>query len=115
MDADEYLMACVRYIEMNPVHAGMVNKPEQYQWSSFVERMSGVDHKLLDDLPISSHEYISYMSRSSPSDERELIRSSVQSNHVTGSSLFCERIEKSIGRRLQFRNPGRPKKTKQWY
>ena len=110
VDADEYLMACVRYIEMNPVRARMVNKPELYQWSSSGERMSGVAHNLLDDLPVSGRDYISYMNRSSSPGEWELIRNSVQSNHITGSSLFCERIEEAIGRRLQYRNPGRPKK-----
>jgi putative transposase len=61
VDADDYLMACVRYIELNPVRAGMVNKPEQYQWSSYGIRLKGAPCKLLDDLPVSSHEYISYM------------------------------------------------------
>jgi putative transposase len=110
VDADDYLMACVRYIELNPVRAGMVNKPEQYQWSSYGVRLKGATCKLLGDLPVSSHEYISYMNISSTLDERELIRSSVQSNHVTGLSMFCEGIEKATGRRLQYRNPGRPKK-----
>ena len=50
VDADEYLMACVRCIEMNPVRARMVNKPELYQWSSSGERMSGVAGEMGTDL-----------------------------------------------------------------
>jgi putative transposase len=34
VETDEYLIACYRYIEMNPVRAGMVDKPEDYPWSS---------------------------------------------------------------------------------
>lgn len=35
VDSDEYLLACYRYIELNPVRAGMVSYPEQYPWSSY--------------------------------------------------------------------------------
>ena len=35
VDAEEYLLTCYRYIEMNPVTAGMVATPEQYRWSSY--------------------------------------------------------------------------------
>jgi len=33
--ADAYLLACYRYIELNPVRAGMVDHPELYPWSSY--------------------------------------------------------------------------------
>jgi len=32
---DEYFLACLRYIELNPVRAGMVSDPGDYQWSSY--------------------------------------------------------------------------------
>lgn len=32
---DEYALACYRYIELNPVRAGMVNHPSRYRWSSY--------------------------------------------------------------------------------
>ena len=32
---DKYLLTCYRYIEMNPVRAGMVSRPEEYRWSSY--------------------------------------------------------------------------------
>ena len=32
---DAYLMACYRYIELNPVRAGLVQHPSQYPWSSY--------------------------------------------------------------------------------
>ncbi len=35
IDADRYLLACSRYIEMNPVRAGIVNAPDLYRWSSY--------------------------------------------------------------------------------
>ena len=35
IDSDEYLLACQRYIELNPVRAGMVETPGDYPWSSY--------------------------------------------------------------------------------
>ncbi len=35
IDSENYLLACQRYIEMNPVSAGMVTNPEDYWWSSY--------------------------------------------------------------------------------
>ena len=34
-DSERYLLTCSRYIELNPVRAGMVERPDAYQWSSF--------------------------------------------------------------------------------
>ena len=36
VDANDYLLTLSRYIHLNPVVAGIVNKPEQYRWSSYV-------------------------------------------------------------------------------
>ena len=35
VEEDNYLLACYRYIELNPVRARMVEDPSEYQWSSF--------------------------------------------------------------------------------
>lgn len=35
VQTERYFLTCMRYIEMNPVRAGMVNRPDEYQWSSY--------------------------------------------------------------------------------
>lgn len=35
VDAERYLLTCQRYIELNPVRAGMVDDPAHYRWSSY--------------------------------------------------------------------------------
>jgi putative transposase len=35
VQSERYLLVCYRYIELNPVRAGMVKQPEEYQWSSY--------------------------------------------------------------------------------
>lgn len=39
---DQYLLTCLRYIELNPVRAGMVRNPGDYRWSSFRAHAFGV-------------------------------------------------------------------------
>lgn len=48
---DEYLIACSRYIELNPVRAGFVEHPKEYRWSSYQRRALGMSDRLLDDDP----------------------------------------------------------------
>ena len=39
IQTDEYLLACCRYIELNPVRAGIVKNPEEYPWSSYRQKV----------------------------------------------------------------------------
>ena len=53
LQSDRYLLTCSRYIEMNPVVAGMAQKPEQYKWSSYLVNAWGMRCNL-----IPHHEYL---------------------------------------------------------
>ncbi|MDE0284832.1 MAG: transposase [Gammaproteobacteria bacterium] len=46
VDVEDYLLACQRYIELNPVRAGMVAVPEDYSWSSYKANGFGKQMKL---------------------------------------------------------------------
>jgi putative transposase len=48
---EAYALACYRYIELNPVRAGMVRGPQDYAWSSFLANCSGSDGGLLSPHP----------------------------------------------------------------
>jgi len=41
IDSDSYLLVCMRYIELNPVRAGMVRQPGEYRWSSYSTNAGG--------------------------------------------------------------------------
>lgn len=43
VDTETYLLKCYRYIEMNPVRAKMVERPEDYPWSSYAANALGED------------------------------------------------------------------------
>ena len=47
LDSEQYLLTCMRYIELNPVRAIMVSQPEDYPWSSYHYNAVGVEEKML--------------------------------------------------------------------
>ena len=47
VDSASYVLACYRYIELNPVRAGMVRSPRAYRWSSYNGNVGAVDDVLL--------------------------------------------------------------------
>ena len=47
INTERYLWACYRYIEMNPVRAQLVPRPEGYYWSSFAGNALGVQSELV--------------------------------------------------------------------
>jgi putative transposase len=52
VDADAYLLTCQRYIELNPVRAGMVACPEDYHWSSYRSNALGTSSRLISEHPV---------------------------------------------------------------
>ena len=49
--APRYLLACMRYIELNPVRAGIVRRPAQYPWSSYRANALGEEDALVTPHP----------------------------------------------------------------
>jgi len=49
---DEYLLECGRYIERNPVRAGIVKNPDEYQWSSCMCYISGKKDDIITQDPL---------------------------------------------------------------
>lgn len=118
IDTDNYLLACCRYVELNPVRAGMIAKPEDYPWSSYRERMGlTTDIKLLDTPPaLHAHlpieltnrdSYREFVIRSTPEAEAALIREALQRGQLTGDAQFIDEIESRTGNRIERRGPGR--------
>jgi len=46
VQSNEYFLSCLRYIELNPVRAGMVNNPGDYRWSSYRSHSFGLKTRM---------------------------------------------------------------------
>jgi len=109
IDAEEYLLASYRYIELNPVRAGVVESPSDYAWSRYGANGLGTDTKLctqhrlyrsLGDLVESrARAYRQLFIGHIESDRINQIRESCNKGLALGSGRFKEEIEMLCGRR----------------
>lgn len=118
VQADTYLLTCMRYIELNPIAAGMVQAPEQYRWSSYRRHAWGEANALITEHAM----YRSLGNTGSVRQEayRELFRAHIEEedihhirrcvlfNHPLGNDRFRAQIEAMTGRRVGFAAHGRP-------
>ena len=119
---ENYILACYRYIELNPVRAKMVLEPADYPWSSFRSNALGEPSDLLTPHPaflgFSSlatewhSAYLKYFGSQPASEIENEIRAATNGNFALGSSRFQAEIEATLGRRVSRGRSGRPLKKK---
>ncbi len=119
VDSERYLLACYRYIELNPVRANLVETPADYPWSSYRYNALGeyseliVEHPLYEQLGASrderTHAYREFVGH--PIDDTLLhrIRASAQRCRVLGSERFIDEIEAALSRPVRPARRGRPR------
>ncbi len=120
IDSEQYLLTCMRYIELNPVRSGMVKKPKEYPWSSYAVNAEGKTSKLIKAHPI-------YRKLGKSKEERQTayrqlfrippgksdlatLREATNKGWALGGNKFCTEIERLSGRRTIAKLRGRPKK-----
>jgi putative transposase len=122
VESTAYLLTCMRYIELNPVRAGIVARPEQYRWSSYAANAGGEDNCIVKPhdeyvnlgptLPRRREAYRSLFDAEFTSDELNRIRNCTQSGTPMGRESFKERIEKTLSRKVGSEKRGRPAKPR---
>ena len=118
---EQYLVACMRYIELNPVRADMVSSPSEYPWSSYQSNALGHDDSLITPHPVylalakTAHaRFAAYKAMfSAHVDEKDIldIRKAVQTGTPLGNDYFREKIEKKLGQKVGYDRRGRPKRA----
>lgn len=101
-----YLYRCMRYIERNPVRAGLVAQPEDYRWSSARAHVLNVEDKVLSPIPLaySVEDWKSYLSETECEHDLKVFRQSNRSGQPLGSEIFLKRLEAELGVSLGLRN-----------
>jgi putative transposase len=116
VDTDDYLLACLRYVELNPVRAGIVSDPADYRWSSHTERLGLTPPDLLDAdraaARMNGDTWRQYVRQTADEAEQAFIRTSVRRNQLTGGVRFVDEIERRTHLRIENRGPGRPERKK---
>lgn len=116
IDSENYLLHCYRYIELNPVRAGMVSKIHEYRWSSYRHNACGDQNTLIQPHPL-------YLELGSTAEQRqaiyrdlfkntlsqhslETLRNCSQKSWVLGSEKFKQEIEQLTLRQASPRKRG---------
>ena len=121
VDTDAYLLACSRYIELNPVRANLVANPVDYPWSSYAHH-AGVrpdpvvsDHSLywaLGNTPFQREAaYMSMVEQGLSDEELAAISVAVLKGWPLGSDAFKAELERKTKRQVLPAKRGRPAKT----
>lgn len=119
IESDRYLLACTRYVELNPVRAKMVTGPADYPWSSYRAKV-GLDPLdwldldpcflgLAQTLERQQARYKEWVDAGIVTSELKFLREAVQRNQLTGSDKFAMEIEQRTGERILNRGRGRPR------
>jgi len=120
IESQAYLLSCMRYIELNPVRAGMVDHPAKYRWSSYASNALGVSNAVisaqaeyvaLGRLPDARQfTYRGLFDRVADADELALLRCALQTGTPLGNVRFKMEIESALDLKVGFARRGRPRK-----
>jgi putative transposase len=118
VDAESYLLSCYRYIELNPVRAGMVEHPGDYRWSSYRhhaydEKNALIsDHELFRRLGLNAeerrHHYRMLFNVDLDKDLLHTIRTAANFSMPLGNDRFKAQIEQALGRSVGQARRGKP-------
>lgn len=109
---EEYLLAACRYVELNPVRAKLVGRPEDYRWSSARAHLAGKDDTLVKVRPMLDR--ISDWAELLASGDQALfddVRMHERTGRPLGSDCFIERMSSLVGRELGRKKPGPKRKA----
>lgn len=120
VDSDRYLMACLRYIELNPVRARMVAQPWEHRWSSVNGHLGlRADARLTPhpaylalgrDAAERAARYRCLLMEALSDDVLADIRAHLQQERALGSPAFRAMAEKALLRPVEVRPQGRPRR-----
>ena len=123
IQTERYLLACMAYIDLNPVRAGMVSQPQDYLWSSHAHYIGQrVDrwitpHSLiwtLGNTPFAREAaYAEMVHAGLTEDQQRALTQSALSGWALGETTFVEHLQKQTDRRLVKGRAGRPYSKRQ--
>jgi putative transposase len=109
VDSQSYLFTCQRYIELNPVRAGLVSHPSQYAWSSYPANAEGIDSPIITPHPLflslaeqpeeRRQAYRALFGSQLSPDELHDIREAVIGGFALGSPLHLWSVVSNTGQR----------------
>jgi putative transposase len=98
-----YLIAAARYVELNPVRAGLVKQPDDWEWSSAKTHLTGVSDGVVDGtaLQYTPLEWQTFLNQPMTESMAETLRASERTGRPLGSDDFVDDLQRRSGRVLK--------------
>ena len=111
---EEHLLACARYVELNPLRAKLARRPENWAWSSARAHLAGRDDGIVTVAPLLERmpDWRTFLSVGLEDAAMDVIRRHGRNGQALGSAKFLDRLESDLGRPVRPGKPGRPKKER---
>jgi len=119
VDSDGYALRLIRYIELNPVRTAMVERPEDYRWSSVHTHLGAAQDPLLTPCAVylglgadrtgRANAYRNWLHARLEPDELARIRAYLAQEKALGNPRFQAMVAKALGRPVAVRPRGRPR------
>ena len=105
---ESHLLAAARYVELNPIRAGLAKDPWSYRWSSAKAHARRRDDVLVKVKPLLelAGDWKEFLASGLSGGEAEVIRRHERTGRPLGENRFLDRIEKLVGRVVRKRKPG---------
>jgi len=105
---EPYLLATARYIEQNPVRAGLAANPWDYPWSSAAVHVAGSDDRLVTVTPLLAlvGDWRGFLATGAMEEEIQALRRHERSGRPLGREHFVQAVERKLGRTLRRGRPG---------
>ena len=111
---ESYLLAAARYVELNPVRAGLAASTEQWRWSSARSHLCGQDDCLVKVGPLLAMvaDWKSFLDSAVREEELRELHQHGRTGRPLGDEPFLDRLEQMAGRILRPQKGGRPPKLR---
>ena len=110
---EAHLLAATRHVERNPVRAGLANDAADWRWSSAAAHLSGRDDALVTVAPMLERvpDWRAFLGQDIENKMLERLRLHARTGRPLGDDGFLKSLESRLGRTLQRKTPGRPRKN----
>jgi len=125
VQSEEYVLACYRYIELNPLRAGIARRPDEYRWSSYAANATGGpadflsphdEYQRLGRTPAERQAvYRDLFGEHQRPERQDEIRTATNGGYALGNATFRRAMAVALGRRVEKGSAGRPaQREKTW-
>lgn len=122
IEGERHLVACMRYIELNPVRAGLCQRPEEWPWSSAAHHLGLARQAVISEHPLywsmgntpfeREHAYREFMEQGVTQQEQVRFTEAVLRGRPVASEAFLKPLAGEHERVVARRPRGRPRKLK---